>query len=41
MTIDSNARQLAEFDRQQDELVKSINASAKTLDFPKVNWNST
>lgn len=35
MTIDSNARQLAEFDRQQDELVKSINASAKTLGLSK------
>ena len=35
MTIDSNARQLAEFDRQQDELVKAINASAKTLGLSK------
>jgi len=31
MTIDSNARQLAEFDRQQHELVLSIQKSAKTL----------
>lgn len=31
MTIDSNARQLAEFDRQQNELVLSIQKSAKTL----------
>ncbi|WP_052332676.1 hypothetical protein [Phytobacter massiliensis] len=31
MTIDSNLRQLAEFDRQQNELVKSINESAKKL----------
>lgn len=35
MTIDSNARQLSEFDRQQDELVKTINASAKTLGLSK------
>jgi hypothetical protein len=35
MVIDSNARQLSEFDRQQDELVKSINASAKTLGLSK------
>lgn len=31
MTVDSNARQLAEFDRQQKELVKVIQNSAKTL----------
>ncbi|MGR2854750.1 hypothetical protein FY046_01680 [Erwinia sp. 1181_3] len=31
MTIGSNARQLAEFDRQQMELVNSIKKSAKTL----------
>lgn len=31
MTVDSNARQLAEFERQQKELVKVIQNSAKTL----------
>lgn len=31
MTIDSNGRQLAEFDRQQNALIDSINKTAKTL----------
>lgn len=39
MTVDSNAHQIAEFDRQQHELVLSIQKSAKTLGLSQSDTN--
>ena len=39
MTIGSNARQLAEFDRQQNALIESIKKSAKTLGLSQGDTN--